>query len=91
MRAFAECARIGDPQLAEGVGQLFMPSKPAWMCARARGRSMTPGSWSPMLLLGASGTAWGMADEAGARAYRARCRREDGRRRRPPAGPALRW
>jgi hypothetical protein len=29
MRAFAECARVGDPQLAEGVGQLLMPSKPA--------------------------------------------------------------
>jgi hypothetical protein len=34
MRAFAECARVGDPQLAEGVGELSLDAFEAYVDLR---------------------------------------------------------
>jgi hypothetical protein len=73
-------ARVGDPGAwpKAWASCPCMPSKPTWICARARGGSITPGLWSPMLLFGASGTAWRVVGEARFRGIPGALPAEDG-------------
>jgi hypothetical protein len=75
--------------LAEGLGELSLETCEVYVSLREGQRPIYDARlWSPMLLFGASGTAWRMVGEAGFRGIPGALPVEDGRRRRPPAGRA---